>query len=187
MAGLVAVFQHDLFKPRMLTQERVQELRAKYPVSYLVPPTVNIIELSFSDILDISPNAVVVAEVVKKVPEYRVMREVSFTPYQVKVEEIIIGKMDSEFINISYNSGFVGSEPDLQVGTKIVVAVVQAPSHPVGIYGFTKYGMYYVVDDHYVLSAYESKELGELGIEDQVMNGKTLTALKAAIRDYYNR
>lgn len=209
LVGGVAIYSSsDSSENKSLTEERLVDLRANYPVNYNTLMNVAMIEVPFSHMLEFSQTAVV-AEVIEKLPEYTInlipdentpegilnkkheemgfsFAEARFTPFKVKVDEIIAGDPLSEYVNIYYNSDFINTEPDLAPGTKIVVTLFKAPGHPEGNYSFSKFGTYFVVDNDYVLSAYESKELGEMSFEGKTMNGKTLENLKGEIRDFKN-
>ncbi|MNW45642.1 hypothetical protein D3C74_229120 [compost metagenome] len=208
VGGVAVYYSIDFTKSNTLSQERLKALRVEYPIVYGTLPNAETIELSFSDVLKVSQTAVV-AEVIEKLPEYTLdlvadettpegvlnekqenlgfsFSKANFTPYKVRVNEVIAGDPVQEYVNIVNNSDLKEFEPELTPGTKIVVTLFKAPSHPEGNYGFTKYGTYYVVDDDYVLSAYESKEQGEMSFASKVMNGKPLKALKEEIRDFKN-
>ncbi|WP_151737511.1 hypothetical protein [Paenibacillus tengchongensis] len=191
---------------KSLSPERIAELREEYPVVLGTLTEAVSKELSFPKILDVSQTAAVV-EVLEKLPEYTLnligdantpegkldekhrsmgfsFAEAQFTQFRVKVTELIAGDPVEEYINLYYNSDFQDIEPDLAPGTKLVTILFKAPSHPEGNYSFTKFGTYYVVDDNYVLSAYESDEHGEMSFPGKPMNGRSVDALIHEIKAY---
>ncbi|WNS42871.1 hypothetical protein [Paenibacillus sp. MMS20-IR301] len=201
-----SLFGKGALKDRSLSRERIAELRDQYPVNHSTLQNAMTKELSFTDVIDFS-QTVAEVEVIEKLPEYTLnlindentpegklnqkqksmgfsFAEAKFIPFKVKVNEVIAGESVGEYVNLIYNSDLSESEPDLTPGTKLVTSLFRASLHPEGNYFSTKYGSYYVVDDNYVLSAYENKEQGETGFAGKLLNGKTLDNLKEEIKAY---
>jgi hypothetical protein len=169
-----------------LSLNRIAELREEYPLSTGVPPTINMREVSFREMMDFG-EAVIVAEVVSELPNFSVdLRAEPGTPegdsaekdkdagigpyksefiaYKVKVLQVVTGEDVNENTFLFYNADFAGMEPELKPGMRIVTVVKKGTAgEQVGGYSFTRYGTYYIVDGDYVLSAYEgeSEELRE--------------------------
>ncbi|WP_213536028.1 hypothetical protein [Paenibacillus sp. J45TS6] len=78
-----------------------------------------------------------------------------------------------------YNSELSDMEPYLRPGMKIIAAVKKmvGPQQEEGSYTFTRYGTYYIVDDHYVLSAFDS-ESKEISSFTNITNGRSINNLK---------
>ncbi|MCG7386731.1 hypothetical protein [Paenibacillus sp. ACRRY] len=169
-----------------LPLNRIEELREEYPRSTGVPPTINMREVSFREMMDFG-EAVIVAEVVSELPNFSVdLRAEPGTPegdsaekdraagiapykpefiaYKVNVHQVLTGEDVKEDTFLFYNADFAGMEPELKPGMRIVTVVKKGTTgEQVGGYSFTRYGTYYIVDGDYVLSAYEgeSEELRE--------------------------
>ncbi|WP_127537537.1 hypothetical protein [Paenibacillus illinoisensis] len=169
-----------------LSLNRIAELREEYPLSTGVPPTINMREVSFREMMDFG-EAVIVAEVVSELPNFSVdLRDEPGTPegdsaekdkdagigpykpefiaYKVKVLQVVTGEGVNEDTFLFYNADFAGMEPELKPGMRIVTVVKKGTTgEQVEGYSFTRYGTYYIVDGDYVLSAYEgeSEELRE--------------------------
>lgn len=169
-----------------LSLNRIEELRGEYPLSTGVPPTINMREVSFREMIDFG-EAVIIAEVMSELPNFRVdLRAERGTPegdsavkdraagiapykpefiaYKVKVHQVVTGEDVNEDTFLFYNADFAGMEPELKPGMRIVTVVKKGTAgEQVGGYSFTRYGTYYIVDGDYVLSAYEgeSEELRE--------------------------
>lgn len=169
-----------------LSLNRIAELREEYPLSTGVPPTINMREVSFREMMDFG-EAVIIAEVMSELPNFSVdLTAVPGTPegdsaekdraagiapykpefiaYKVKVHQVVTGEDVNEDTFLFYNADFAGMEPELKPGMRIVTVVKKGTAgEQVGGYSFTRYGTYYIVNGDYVLSAYEgeSEELRE--------------------------
>ena len=95
---------------------------------------------------------------------------------------MIVGDEVKDTVNIMYNSELSNMEPHLRPGMKIIAAVKKmvGPQQE-GSYTFTRYGTYYIVDDHYVLSAFDS-ESEEISSFTNLTNGRTINNLKNEIK-----
>lgn len=169
-----------------LSLNRIAELREEYPLSTGVPPTINMREVSFREMMDFG-EAVIIAEVMSELPNFSVDLTVvpgtpegdsaekdrtagiapykpEFIAYKVKVHQVVTGEGVNEDTFLFYNADFAGMEPELKPGMRIVTVVKKGTTgEQVEGYSFTRYGTYYIVDGEYVLSAYEgeSEELRE--------------------------
>ncbi|NMI06836.1 hypothetical protein HF638_22880 [Paenibacillus sp. SZ31] len=188
-----------------LSSDRIKELREQYPLSTGVPATINMREVSFNEIMAFG-DGVVVAEVVKVLPSFRVElstepgtperkmadkdRANGMTPYQpdfisyeVKVHEVVTGDDLAEDTFLFYNADFAGVEPELKPGMEIIAVVKKGTTgEQLGGYSFTHYGTYYIVDDDYVLAAYEG-ESEELRDFTEQTNGIQLDAFMDKIKN----
>ncbi|WP_340399932.1 hypothetical protein [Paenibacillus sp. FSL H8-0079] len=188
-----------------LSSDRMKELREQYPLSTGVPATINMREVSFNEIMAFG-DGVVVAEVVKVLPSFRVElstepgtperkmadkeRDNGMTPYQpefisyeVKVHEVVTGDDVAEDTFLFYNADFAGVEPELKPGMEIIAVVKKGTTgEQLGGYSFTRYGTYYIVDDDYVLAAYEG-ESEELRDFTEQTNGIQLDAFMDKIKN----
>ncbi|SEK40089.1 hypothetical protein [Paenibacillus sp. OK003] len=161
-----------------VSQDRLQELREEYPLSSqsLVTPWMK--KVTYREIMDFA-DAVVVAEVVSVLPNFSMVvttepdtpvgempekqettgmtpYEAEFISYKVKVQKVIAGGAVAKETFLFYNAAFVGIEPELKPGQRIVTAIKKGvESEQRGGYSFSRYGTYYIVDGDYVLSAYE--------------------------------
>ncbi|MBD7971025.1 hypothetical protein [Paenibacillus gallinarum] len=187
-----------------LSQKRIQELRKDYPISMGTAASVNTRDVPFNEILDFT-DSVIVAEVVNQVEDVSVelpaesgtpegnlaekdrVRGIepykpTFISYEVTVDEVIVGDEVKDTVNIMYNSELSDMEPHLKSGMKIITAVKKrVGSQQEGSYTFTRYGTYYIVDNHYVLSAFES-ESEEISSFTNITNGRTINNLKNEIK-----
>lgn len=187
-----------------LSTEKINELRKEYPLSIGSPQNVDLQDLTFKQVLDYT-DSVIVAEVIQQMPDFSVdlitepgtpegnlaeKLEASgeqpyrpeFTSFQVKVNEVVTGEEVGDTINLIYNSDFKGVEPDLKPGMKIVAAVKKGVGkEQEGSYSFTRYGTYYVVEDDYVLSAFEG-QTEEMKAFSRETNGYKLDHLIAEIK-----
>ncbi len=191
-----------------LSDERITELRKEYPLSEGNASLAQTVDVPFDQILGMS-DAVIIAEVVKQNPNFTSSLTAepgtpegdaaekdktqgiepykpTFVSYEVKVDEVIVGEEVPNSVNLFYNADFVGIEPDLKPGMKIVASIKKgtAPEQQ-GSYSFTRYATYYVVDDDYVLSAYQGKT-GEAKIFTNQTDGKTLDNLVEQIKELWS-
>lgn len=191
-----------------LSDERILELRKEYPLSEGNASLAQSVDVPFEQILEMS-DAVIIAEVVKQNPSFQSTLTAepgtpegdaaekdkaqgiepykpTFVSYEVKVDEVIVGEEVDETTNLFYNADFIGVEPDLEPGMKIVASVKKgtAPEQQ-GSYSFTRYATYYVVDDDYVLSAYQGKSEEMKNFTNQT-DGKTLNNLVEQIKELWS-
>ncbi|MEO2260434.1 hypothetical protein ABGV43_26385 [Paenibacillus amylolyticus] len=191
-----------------LSDERILELRKEYPLSEGNASLAQSVDVPFEQILEMS-DAVIIAEVVKQNPSFQSTLTAepgtpegdaaekdkaqgiepykpTFVSYEVKVDEVIVGEEVDETTNLFYNADFIGVEPDLEPGMKIVASVKKgtAPEQQ-GSYSFTRYATYYVVDDDYVLSAYQGKSEEMINFTNQT-DGKTLNNLVEQIKELWS-
>lgn len=188
-----------------LSPERINELRQEYPAVQGFPPNTMAREIPFRQVLEVA-DAVIIAEVVQPNPNFHSelpaepntpegaltdktnKQDLSpavyeFVSYQVRVEEVIDGEPVQDTIDLFYNAEFQGFEPQLQSGMKIVTAIMSGTGDgQEGKYSFTRYGTYYIVEEEYVLSAYEghSEELTTFASQT---NGKRLAHLIRTIKE----
>ncbi|MCM3171769.1 hypothetical protein [Paenibacillus sp. MER 99-2] len=190
-----------------LTDDRIEELREEYPLSAGSPAYVQTIDVSFDQILEIS-DAVIIAEVLKQNENFQATLSTepgtpegdfaekdkaqgmepykpTFVSYKVKVHRVIVGEEVNENINLFYNADFVGVEPNLKPGMKIVTSIKEgtAPEQK-GSYSFTRYATYYVVDDNYVLSAFQGNTEEMRNFTKQT-DGKTLINMVEHIEELW--
>ncbi|MEK5058024.1 hypothetical protein BK126_07015 [Paenibacillus sp. FSL H7-0326] len=188
-----------------LSPERINELRQEYPAEQGFPPNIMAREIPFQQVLEVA-DAVIIAEVVQPNPNFHselftepntpegALAEKTnkqnlspavyeFFSYQVRVEEVIYGETVENIIDLFYSSEMKGFEPELEAGMKIVTAIMSGTGdEQEGKYSYTRYGTYYIVDENYVLSAYEghSEELTAFASQT---NGKLLTHLIRTIKE----
>ncbi|PAF33218.1 hypothetical protein [Paenibacillus sp. 7516] len=192
-----------------LSNERIAELRKEYPLSEGNPSLAQTVDVPFEQILEMS-DSVIIAEVIKQNPNFKSTLTAkpgtpegdaaekdkargiepykpTFVSYQVKVDEVIVGEDVEETTNLFYNADFVGTEPDLKPGMKIVASVKKgtAPEQQ-GSYSFTRYATYYVVDEDFVLSAYQG-ESDEMRSFTEQTDGKTLNNLIDQVKELWNK
>ncbi|MEK3796296.1 hypothetical protein MKX42_31630 [Paenibacillus sp. FSL R7-0204] len=194
----------DMSSATSLSPEKIKELRKTYPVSTGSPQNVDLQDLTFKQVLDYT-DSVIIAEVIQQMPDFSVdlitepgtpegnlaekleaageqPYRPEFTSFQVKVDEVVTGEEVGSTINLIYNSEFKGIEPELKPGMKIVVAVKKGVGkEQEGSYSFTRYGTYYVVEDDYVLSAFEGQSEEMRGFS-QDTNGYKLDNLISEIK-----
>ncbi|WP_340388111.1 hypothetical protein [Paenibacillus sp. FSL E2-0151] len=188
-----------------LSSDRMNELRKEYPLSTGVPATINMREVSFNEVMAFG-DGVVVAEVLKVLPSFRVElstkpgtpeRKVAdkdrangitsyqpeFISYQVKVNEVVTGEDVEKDTFLFYNADFAGVEPELKPGMKIIAVVKKGTTgEQIGGYSFTRYGTYFIVDDDYVLAAYEGESEEILDFTEQT-NGIQLDVFMDKIKN----
>lgn len=192
-----------------LSNERIAELRKEYPLSEGNPSLAQTVDVPFEQILEMS-DSVIIAEVIKQNPNFKSTLTAepgtpegdaaekdkargiepykpTFVSYQVKVDEVIVGEDVVETTNLFYNADFVGTEPDLIPGMKIVASVKKGTSpEQQGSYSFTRYATYYVVDEDFVLSAYQG-ESEEMRSFTEQTDGKTLNNLIDQVKELWNK
>ncbi|MCM3783530.1 hypothetical protein M3231_11130 [Neobacillus mesonae] len=192
-------------KETSLSSERIKELRQQYPVVSGSPPNVSSRDVSFAEILEIT-DAVVIAEVVKQnsnfhtdltakegTPEWHFNEKTKsqgmqpyvpeFISYEVLIEDVLSGEPVEDTLDLFYNADFYGYEPDLKPGMRVLTAIMEGTGqNQEGKYSFTRYGTYYIVDDHYVLSAYEGQSEKVISFVAET-NGKSLEFLIHTIED----
>ncbi|MGV2966169.1 hypothetical protein [Paenibacillus sp. AGC30] len=190
-----------------LSDERIAEFRKQYPLSQGNPSLAQTVDVPFDQILELS-DSVIIAEVIKQNPNFKSTLTAepgtpegdaaekdkargiepykpTFVSYEVKVEEVIVGADVEDTTNLFYNADFIGIEPDLKPGMKIVASVKKgtAPEQQ-GSYSFTRYATYYVVDENYVLSAYQG-ESEEMKSFTKQTDGKTLNNLAEQVKELW--
>jgi hypothetical protein len=162
-------------------------------------------EPQFTDVLKLS-DAVILAEIVEELPEYTVelisdsstpegqiyekgekyglSDNTKFVQYKVKVLEPIAYNPEKAIkagqdIVISYSSEFKDYMPKFNSGMRIIVPIKEGTGQHDGKYLFTQYGLYYVVQDQYVLSAYPEND-------SISFTGKTVNYTKQQIKQIYS-
>lgn len=188
-----------------LSPEQIQELRKEYPLATGYPALIEMRDFSFKELLGVA-DSVIVAEVIQQMPNFTVnlitdpetpegklaekQRELGielytpvFSSFQVKVDRVVTGKKVEDTVNLFYNfSELKGIEPELKAGMKIVAAIKQGVGkEQEGGYSYTRYGLYYVVEGDYVLTAFEGQS-DEMKSFTQRTNGKSLDNLIAEIK-----
>lgn len=209
LALIVFGCSNDKQNDSSLSNERIVELRKEYPLSEGNPSLAQTVDVPFEQILEMS-DSVIIAEVIKQNPNFKSTLTAepgtpegdaaekdkargiepykpTFFSYQVKVDEVIVGEDVEETTNLFYNADFVGTEPDLKPGMKIVASVKKgtAPEQQ-GSYSFTRYATYYVVDEDFVLSAYQG-ESEEMRSFTEQTDGKTLNNLIDQVKELWNK
>lgn len=186
-----------------LTPARMEELRQEYKLSSSTPATIHMKDLSFKEVLE-RTDATIIAEVIRPIAEFSVElpsgpgtaegafadKQISlgglsyqpkFTAFQVKVKEVITGVEVTDTIHLVFNSEFKEMEPALKPGMKIVTAIKKADGQREGNYFFTRYGTFYIVDEDYVLAAFEGQTEEILDFNRET-NGKSLQHLLGLIQ-----
>ncbi|MDO3409972.1 hypothetical protein QWJ34_09385 [Saccharibacillus sp. CPCC 101409] len=187
-----------------LTSERIQELRSEYPLSQASSPNVEMRDIPFEEVLSYA-DSVIIAEVVEQNPDLEVELiaepgtpegnladkekangegppSADFISYKVKVRELVAGEEVSGDVNLIYNSELQDVEPQLQPGMEILTAIKKGVGdEQQGSYSFTRYGTYYVVDENYVLSAFQGQDEEMKSFTEQT-DGKTLQNLIDRVR-----
>lgn len=191
--------------PPRLSDERMQQLRKEYPFSTGYPSNIQMRDVPFDEILDYS-DAVIIAEVLQRDADFKVdltaepgtpeadLKEKerqqggepyqpTFVSYNVNVRETIVGEKVEGHVQLFFNSDFKGVEPDLKPGMNIVVSVKKgtAPAQQ-GKYSFTRYATYYIVDENYVLSAFQG-QTDEMKTFTEQTDGRTLAHLVEIIKE----
>ncbi len=86
----------------------------------------------------------------------------------MKVDKVVTGEDVEKDTFLFYNADFAGVEPELKPGMKIIAVVKKGTTgEQIGGYSFTRYGTYYIVDDDYVLAAYEGESEEILDFTEQ--------------------
>jgi hypothetical protein len=188
-----------------LSPEQIQELRKEYPLSTGYPALIDLRDITFQEVLEVS-DSVIVAEVAQQMPDFTVnlitdpdspegklagkqeklgigFNTRVFSSFQVKVERVVTGEKVADTINLFYNSSELkGIEPELKAGMKIVAAIKRGVGkEQQGSYSYTRYGLYYVVEGDYVLTAFEGPG-AETKDFTRRTNGKSLDNLIAEIQ-----
>lgn len=86
-------------------------------------------------------------------------------------------------VQLFYNADFKGVEPDLKPGMNIVVSVKKgtAPAQQ-DKYSITRYATYYIVDENYVLAAFQG-QTDEMKVFTDQTDGTTLAHLVEIIKE----
>ncbi len=193
------------FNSSSLNQSEVEELRAQYPLYSGVPAHVSIKEITLDDIMK-TAETLVLAEVIEPLPEYTIqlvddsdssegkLQEkgkefglsdtATFISYRIKVMEDLLESEilhnQSAEITIAVSSEFKEVEPELKPGMRIITPISQGTGKHQGKYLYSKYGLYYVTDHGYVLSAYDEGSGAKL-------TGQSLEEAKSALRKMHSR
>lgn len=197
---VVAFYGYQQMDRAQLSQKRLAELREIYPAYNADHPLyfLDKSNMTFENIIQ-SSSSVVVGEVISKLPEveidlfgnvgtpeYEINQKrqennlptsyATFTQYEIRRLEHIRGKQVDDILYLIHNADHNGIEPELKPGMKIVAALGEGTGPHEGKYWMTRFGMYYIVDDQYVLSTVEDEYAEQ-------MNGRTLTYLKKKIME----
>lgn len=177
-----------------LSPEEITELRNEYPTYNNSPDFVSSNPLSFQELME-GVDSVIIGQVEEQLPNYEVTLPVTseadeainkkngydqkeqFVQYKLSVDKIISGdSVDSEII-LAHNTRLIGSEPELKPGMKLILGVVKGVSSHEGKYFSAKSGIYYIVNDSYVLSTFDDESA-------KIMSGGTLDQLISTIKTY---
>ncbi|GBF75579.1 hypothetical protein PA598K_03997 [Paenibacillus sp. 598K] len=182
-----------------LSAQKIEALRADYPIYDKDPDFLSTVPLSFQDVFE-GVDSVVIGSVVEALPEYSITlpleseadkavdeknKELGFDPrrefvqYKLKVEKLIAGEAVDDEIILSHNAMFVGIEPELKPGMELLLGLSKGMDMHEGKYFFSRYGTYYIVEDDYVLPAYEDQV-------SKTLTGASLTQLIDTIKSYRN-
>lgn len=192
--------------PASLDEERLNELRSKYPLYEEDPPLIDMRKPKLEDLVK-RADAFILAEVTEVLPDYTVelitdsdtpegklyekwkeygmQNTASFMQFKVRVIEDITAESSGKEgilgdIVIAMNAQFRGYTPEPEPGMRIVTPVAKGEGKHDGKYFYSKYGFYYVTDDNYVLPAYVEDD----GYE---FSGKTLDILKRKLMEMSRR
>jgi len=182
-----------------LSAQKIEALREDYPIYDKDPDFVTTVPLSFHDVFE-GVDSVVIGSVVEALPEYSLTLPLEseadkavdeknkelgfdakqeFVQYKLKVEKLIAGEAVDDEIILSHNAMFVGIEPELKPGMELLLGLSKGMNMHEGKYFFSRYGTYYIVEDDYVLPAYEDQV-------SKTLTGASLTQLIDTIRSYRN-
>ncbi|WP_195573746.1 hypothetical protein [Paenibacillus sp. 1001270B_150601_E10] len=183
-----------------LSDKRIQELRRTYPVNNGFGPLILVSTKPFHEIMELAP-AFVLGEVVGQLddattsftaqlgtPEYAVQQKSSndgvvrpttqtFSQYKIKVLEHIAGESieDTFVLRITpYNYDYF---PSMKPGMKYIFPLARGEGNHKGTYFTTKSGMFYMVDEKYVLPVMD-KDPSYLTYQ-----GKSIDTIIDAIRE----
>ncbi|MEJ8307055.1 hypothetical protein [Saccharibacillus sacchari] len=107
----------------------------------------------------------------------------TFISYQAQVKEAVAGAEVGQEINLIVSEELQSVEPVLQPGMEILTAIKKGiGEEQQNNYSFTRYGTYYVVDDNYVLSAFEAEDQDTSTFTEDT-NGKTLENLIEKVQE----
>jgi len=161
-----------------LSTERIAQLRLEYPSYNTSHELVTMNPLTFLELAE-EAESILIGTVVKQLPSYEIdliSHKPSFVQYEVAVEKVISGKPTADTIDLAYNAMFIGHEPELKSGIRLIFSTAAGQDVHEGKHFFSRYGTYYIVDDHYVLSTTDDEY-------SLVMNGKPLQSLIKEIKD----
>jgi len=184
-------------KPPLSPQE-ITELRNEYPVYNGQLAIASSMPLTFQEIIE-GVDSVVIGEVLAELPPYEfILSPLSpgetaiqekkkneggeestekFVQYEFRVTDIISGYSVEDHIFLSYNAVLKGIEPDLKPGMKLILGIIKGKSVHEGKYTFTRYGTYYIVNEHNVLSTFDDEF-------SKTMNGQTLDQFIKIIKSF---
>lgn len=175
---LIVELTKQKIEPPQLSPERIAQLRLDYPTYNTSHELVYVNPLTFLEIAE-EAESIIIGKVVKQLPQYEIdliMEKYNFVQYEVAVEKVVRGKSTADTIYLAYNAMFIGHEPELKRGTRLILGTEAGKDVHEGKHFFSRYGTYYIVDDHYVLSTTDDEY-------SKVMNGKSLQALIKEIKD----
>lgn len=165
-------------EPTKLSPERIAQLRLDYPTYNTSHELVTMNPLTFLEIAE-EAESIIIGKVIKQLQQYEIdliSHKASFVQYEVAVEKVISGNPTPDTIYLAYNAMFIGHEPELKSGMRLILGTAEGHDVHKGKHFFSRYGTYYIVDDHYVLSTVDDEY-------SHVMNGKPLEALIKEIKN----
>lgn len=170
-----AVLKDDKREEIPLSEERILELRKTYPVYNDYGPLTDMMHPSFQKIVSLS-TLYVVGEIIDQVedastsfmaepgtPEYRVQQKSSkdgiveptiqhYKQYEIKVLRYLAGERTKDSIIVRLNAADVGYYPNLTPGLQLILPLGKGKGKHEGVFFTSKAGMFYIVDQKYVLS-----------------------------------
>jgi len=100
-----------------------------------------------------------------------------FIQRKLKVEKLVAGAPVNDEVILSLNAMFKDIEPQFKTGMKILIALEKGNYMHEGKYFFSRYGTYYIVEENYVLPAYE-----KVDYDSKKLTGASLDQLITTIQ-----
>jgi len=180
-----------------LSAEKVEELRHEYPIYNKDPDFLSTRPLAFEEIMG-GVDSIVIGYIDEMLPSYQISlplvgesdkaiyeknkalgfdQKDEFIQRKLKVEKLVAGAPVNDEVILSLNAMFKDIEPQFKTGMKILIALEKGNYMHEGKHFFSRYGTYYIVEENYVLPAYE-----KVDYDSKKLTGASLDQLITTIQ-----
>lgn len=123
ITAMLLILTKQQAEPPQLSPERIAQLRLEYPAYNTFPELILINPSTFLEIAE-KAESVIIGQVIKQLPQYEVnliSDRLSFVQYEVAVEKVISGEPTADTIYLVHNAMFIGHEPELKSGMRLIL------------------------------------------------------------------
>lgn len=153
-----------------LDTKKIEELRNKYPLIGTTTSLSEYLEMNIEELTE-KANTIIDAKVVEELPQYTTTinsssgekMDVKFYPYKMMVKNIISSdgtftKKEGEYFTLVLSDINLADFPAMEIGMEGIFPIFKCEDKGREEYSIESLNFYYVVNDDYILSAYEESE-----------------------------